>query len=63
MTFKVIAVDTLILYFEQLISEKNLDEVQSVYHTLKGVNGIIDLTPSYCSVLVQFDILVMIMRV
>lgn len=56
MTFKIIAVDTLILYFEQLISEKNLDEVQSVYHTLKGVNGIIDLTPSYCSVLVQFDI-------
>ena len=44
------------LYFEQVISETVLDEVQKNYQLLKGIEGIIDLTPSYCSILVQFDI-------
>jgi KipI family sensor histidine kinase inhibitor len=56
MTFKIISVDTLMLYFEQVISEETLDQIQEVYNALKGLKGIVDLTPSYCSILVQFDI-------
>ena len=58
MTFKIVSVDSFMLYFEQVISEKVLDEVQRTYQALKNINGISDLTPSYCSILVQFDILI-----
>ena len=56
MTFKAVSVDSLMLYFEQEISEKVLDQVQSTYLVLKKLEGIINLTPSYCSILVEFDI-------
>jgi len=56
MTFKAVSVDSLMLYFEQEISEKVLDQVQSTYLQLKELKGIVDLTPSYCSILVEFDI-------
>ena len=39
-----------------MISEEVLDEVQRVYLLLKELKGIIDLTPSYCSILVTYDI-------
>jgi KipI family sensor histidine kinase inhibitor len=58
MTFKIVSVDSLMLYFEQVISEEVLDEVQATYLALKNIDGIIDLTPSYCSILVQFDIFI-----
>jgi KipI family sensor histidine kinase inhibitor len=57
MTFSSVSVDSLMLYFEQVISEKVLDEVQHVYFILKEMEGIIDLTPSYASILVQFNCL------
>jgi KipI family sensor histidine kinase inhibitor len=44
------------LYFEQIISEKVLDEVQITYLALKNIKGITNITPSYCSILVQFNI-------
>lgn len=56
MTFKPLSYDSLMLYFEQIISEKVLDEIQSTYQSLKSIEGIIDVTPSYCSILVQFNI-------
>ncbi len=58
MTFKAVSVDSLMLYFKQEISEEVLDEVQARYLSLTEVEGIVDLTPSYCSILVQFDIFI-----
>ena len=58
MTFKAVSVDSLMLYFKQEISEEVLNEVQATYLTLKELEGIVDLTPSYCSILVQFDIFI-----
>ena len=56
MTIKTTSVDSVIIYFEQLISEKVLDEVQHVYILLNELDYIIDITPSYCSILVIYDI-------
>ena len=56
MTIKIASVDSVIIYFEQLISEKVLDEVQHTYQLLKELDHIIDITPSYCSILVIYDI-------
>jgi len=58
MTIKTVSHDTLMLYFEQEISQSVLDEVQKIYLSLKSLKGIIDITPSYCSILVQYDILI-----
>ncbi|CAA6802889.1 MAG: Allophanate hydrolase 2 subunit 1 (EC [uncultured Sulfurovum sp.] len=55
MTFKIVSLDSLIIYFKQEMSESILDEVQSTYLALKDISPIKDLTPSYCSILVQFD--------
>lgn len=56
MKFEIVTADSLILYFEQEISEKNLDAIQSCYLSLQKLEGIVDLTPSYASILIQFDI-------
>ncbi len=56
MTFKAVSHDSIMLYFKQGISEEVLDEVQSLYLKIKKLEGIIDLTPSYCSILIQYDI-------
>ena len=58
MTIKTVSYDSVILYFQQEISENVLDEVQKTYLCLKELKGIINLTPSYCSILVQYDILI-----
>ena len=58
MTFKTVSVDSLMLYFKQEISEEVLDEVQATHMALKKIKGIVDLTPSYCSILVEFDIFI-----
>lgn len=56
MNIEIASVDSVILYFEQVISEEVLDRVQNAYHTLKGLEGVIDLTPSYSSILIQYDL-------
>ncbi len=58
MTFKAVSVDSLMLYFKQEISQEVLDEVQAIYLALKELEGIVDLTPSYCSILIEFDIFI-----
>ena len=58
MTIETVSYDTVILYFKQKISESVLDEVQKTYLSLKNLKGITNLTPSYCSILVQYDILI-----
>jgi len=56
MNIEIASVDSVILYFEQIISEEVLDRVQNAYHTLKGLEGVIDITPSYSSILIQYDL-------
>ena len=55
MTIKHLTHNTLILYFEQKIDEEVLEEVQRAYQALKPLKGLIDLTPSYTSLLLQYD--------
>jgi KipI family sensor histidine kinase inhibitor len=56
MKFEIVTTDSSMLYFEPEISEKNLDTIQSCYLSLQKLEGIVDLTPSYTSILIQFDI-------
>jgi KipI family sensor histidine kinase inhibitor len=56
MNIKIVSVDSLIIYFKQEISEEVLDEVQLTYLRLKELDGIVDITPSYCSILITYDI-------
>ena len=56
MKIETASVDSVILYFEDVISEEVLDKVQSAYLALKELPYIIDLTPSYNSILICYDI-------
>lgn len=56
MNIEIASVDSVILYFDQIISEEVLDKVQNAYNTLKELEGVIDITPSYSSILIQYDL-------
>ena len=56
MNIKTVSFDSVIIYFKQHISEEILDEVQSTYLSLQELEWIIDITPSYCSILITYDI-------
>lgn len=56
MKIETASVDSLILYFEERICEEVLDKVQHAYHALKKLPHIINLTPSYHSILIEYDI-------
>ena len=56
MKIEIASVDSVILYFEERICEEVLDKVQHAYHALKKLPHIINLTPSYHSILIQYDI-------
>ena len=56
MTIETASVDSVILYFEESISEEILDQVQYTYLALKTLDHVIDLTPSYHSILLQYDL-------
>jgi len=56
MNIEIVSVDSLMLYFEQRISEEVLDKVQRAYGILKELEAVIDITPSYCSLLIRYDI-------
>jgi KipI family sensor histidine kinase inhibitor len=56
MRIETASVDSAILYFKEIISEEVLDQVQHAYLALKTLDHIIDLTPSYNSILIQYDI-------
>lgn len=56
MTIEVTSVDSVMLYFEQIISEEVLDRVQNAYSALRELEGVIDVTPSYSSILIQYDL-------
>jgi len=50
------SVNSVILYFEERICEEVLDHVQHAYGVLKTVPDIINLTPSYHSILIEYNI-------
>jgi len=50
------SVNSVILYFEERICEEVLDKVQHAYNALKNLPHIINLTPSYHSILIEYDI-------
>jgi len=56
MTIETTSYDSVIIYFEQIISEEVLDKVQATYKVLQELEGIIDITPSYSSILIIYDI-------
>lgn len=56
MKIETASVDSVILYFEERICEEVLDEVQHAYNVLKDLPDIINLTPSYHSILIEYDI-------
>ena len=56
MRIETVSVDSVMVYMGEVISEKVLDVVQNTYLSLKDMEHIIDLTPSYTSILVQYDI-------
>jgi KipI family sensor histidine kinase inhibitor len=56
MTIKIVSVDSVMLYFEQIISEEVLEKVQNAYNALKELSGVIEVIPSYNSILIQYDL-------
>jgi len=55
MIINIVSIDTLVLSFGEKISESILDEVQATFLCLQKLEGIYELTPSYCSILLQYD--------
>lgn len=56
MKIETASVDSVILYFEERICEEVLDKVQHAYNALKSLQNIINLTPSYHSILIEYNI-------
>jgi len=56
MRIETVSVDSVMVYRGEVISEKVLDVVQNTYLSLKHLEHVVDLTPSYTSILVQYDI-------
>jgi len=56
MKIETVSVDSVMIYMGDIISEEVLNRVQNAYIRLKELDYIIDLTPSYTSILVQYDI-------
>ena len=55
MEFKQVSLNASMLYFEDSISEEVLNQVQHAFHTMRTIEGIIDITPSYTSLLIEYD--------
>ncbi len=56
MTIEIVSVDSVMLYFEKIISEEVLESVQDTCSALKELEGLIDMIPSYNSILIQYDL-------
>ena len=56
MQFKVASVDSLIIYFGNEINEQIALQVKLAYDNIKDGQGLIDVVPSYTSILVVYDI-------
>lgn len=56
MKIETASIDSVILYFEERICDVVLDLVQHAYKSLQKLPDIINLTPSYHSILIEYDI-------
>lgn len=56
MRIESVSFDSVMLYFGEEISEEVLNRVQHAYTSLKTLPHIIELTPSYTSILLQYNI-------
>jgi len=58
MEIKLASVDSIIIYFGDVISKENSNQVKSAYKVLKDLNSpyLIEIIPSYNSILVTYDI-------
>ena len=57
MKMRFVAHDALMLYYDESPSQKLLDRIQSNYHALKEIPCLIDIVPSYTTILLRFDFL------
>lgn len=55
MDFRQISLNASMLYLGEQISEAILNKVQHAFHILQGMEGITDITPSYTSLLIEYD--------
>ena len=55
MKFKPVSLNASMLYLGDSISEENLDCVQHAFHMMHSIDGVIDITPSYTSLLIEYD--------
>lgn len=56
MKIKIASVDSVIIYFDDTISKQNSLKVKSAYKILKDIDGLVEIIPSYTSILVTYDI-------
>ena len=58
MEIKLASVDSIIIYFGDVISKENSNQVKAAYKVLKDLNSpyLIEIIPSYNSILVTYDI-------
>ena len=58
MDFKIVSVDSFIIYFGDFIDEKIALEIKKTYFCIKKLDleGIIEIIPSYTSIFITFDI-------
>lgn len=56
MQFHVASAEALLVEFEQCISLETSQKVKFYFEKIKNLEGVIDLTPSYTTVLITFDI-------
>jgi len=55
MIIKRVSLNSVIVYFKQDISETVLNQVQALNSQLQKLKGVVDIVPSYCSILVTYD--------
>ena len=55
MELKQVSLNASMLYFENGISEEVLNKVQHAFHVMQDIEGITDITPSYTSLLIEYD--------
>jgi KipI family sensor histidine kinase inhibitor len=56
MNIKTASIDSIIIYFKDEISEEVLDDVLWANEALKSLDNLIDVIPSYSSILVTYDV-------
>lgn len=56
MRVEIASVDSLIIYFEDVINLETSKKVKAYFEELKNLEGIIEIVPSYTSILITYDI-------